>query len=170
LKRIVISSLIVLVNIVIQSTIFPYIRIYDIQPNSMLIIVVIYGILRGDVEGGIFGFFSGLLVDVFFAKYIGLNALLGMLVGYFCGKPFRDFNYENYILPVVSVAVATLLYNFAFYFINYFFKGELDYVYYLYKIILPETIYNVVLCVPLYTLIFFINQKLEDYEKRNGLF
>jgi rod shape-determining protein MreD len=158
-------ALILIVNFVLQTTLFQYIEILGVKPNTALIVIVSYGILRGDVEGAVLGFFSGFLTDVFFNGYIGLYAMLCMLIGYFCGKPFKDFYKENYFLPLSLAAASSLAYHFAIYFTGFLFRGKLDFSFYFRSIILPGSVYTLILTVPMYSLLYGVNKKLEDIEK-----
>jgi len=138
-------------------------------PNTALIIVVVYAMLRGDVEGAILGFCAGFLADIFFGRIIGVSALLLMFTGYFAGKPFKDFFKENYIAPMILVAIASLTYEFMFYVLNFLLMGRTGFARYLGQIILPVTVYNLVVCVFIYRLIYGINRALETREgKKKG--
>ena len=162
-----IMFLIIIMNLVLQSTLFQYIEILNIKPNSSILIIVSYAILRGDVEGSIFGFVTGLMQDIFFGQFIGLYALFGLLVGFFCGTPFKSFFRENIILSFVLSAIVSFAYGFAFYVTNFLFRGKIDFFYYFHKIILPEAVYTTFLSVAFYALIYWINRKVEDIEKMN---
>ena len=167
--RIVVVSFIVLLNFILQSTWFSYISLFDTIPNTALIIVVTYAMLRGDVEGAILGFCAGFLADIFFGRAIGVSALLLMFTGYFAGKPFKDFFKENYIAPIILVAIASVGYEFMFYVLNFLLMGRTGFLRYLGQIILPVTVYNLVVCVFIYRMIYGINHVLEVREdKKRG--
>lgn len=152
------------INLVLQSTLFQYIEIINIKPNTSILLIISYAILRGDLEGSIVGFFCGLLQDILFGRYVGLYALLGFFLGYFCGKPFKDFYRENYMIPLFLAAAGTVIYQSAFYFLSFLFAGKSNYLYFFNKVILPETVYTTVLAMPVYRVIYFINKKLEMRE------
>ena len=164
--RITVTGLVIFINFILQSTLFDYIRIGAIKPNTALVIIVCYAILRGDVEGSIMGFFTGLLQDMFFGNVIGLNALLYAIIGYFCGKPFKNFYNENFMLPITLVAFSSAFYEFGFYFFTFLFRGRIDILQYFWAIILPGTVYAIILSVPIYRLVYGINGLLEEREKR----
>jgi len=154
----------------LQSTWFSYFALFDIIPNTALVIVVSYAMLRGDVEGAILGFCVGFLADIFFGRVIGVSALLMMFTGYFAGKPFRDFFKENYIAPIILVGAASLAYEFLFYVLNFLLMGRTDFLRYLGQIILPVAVYNLVICVFIYRMIYGVNRMLEAREdKKRGL-
>ncbi len=168
MRRFSIVTFWVITNFVIQASLFKYIEINGIKPNTGLIIVICYAILRGDVEGSIIGFCTGFLHDMYFGKIIGLHALLGLLTGYFCGKPFKDFYNENYLLPIVLTGISSLLYETAFYITNFFFMARMDFLFYFERIIFPGSVYNIVFCVPIYMLMYTINRDLESYERKTN--
>ena len=159
--RAIVMSLAVLVNFVLQSTVFQYITILGVKPNTALILICCYAVVRGDVEGAIMGFFAGLLQDVYYGSVIGVSALLYMLIGYFCGKPLRDFYRDNYFLVMLLVAVSALFYQFAYYFAFFLFRGRVDVVYYFRTVMLPGAVYTVVLSMPVYGLVYVLNRRLE---------
>jgi rod shape-determining protein MreD len=163
--------LLIVVNYALQSTVFQSMAILGVTPDTGLILIVSYGILRGDVEGALFGFACGLMFDIFGGYYIGLYAMLGMLTGYVCGKPFKDFFHDNYFLPFFVVVFATIAYQFLFYCTAILFSGSLDLFYYTRAIILPKTIYTASLAIPLYWLMHAVNGRVEYYEyNRRSLF
>jgi len=145
--------------------------IFGVTPDTALIFIVSYGVLRGDVEGAIFGFFAGLMQDIFFGGPIGMFALFGLLIGYISGKPFKDFFKDNYFLPFFIVLIAILFQQFMIYISSFLLHGHLNLALYARTIILPTTIYTVSLAIPLYSLLHFINGRVEIFESsRRNLF
>ena len=159
--RALVLAVLVLVNFALQTTIFPHFAIFGVIPDTALIFIVSYAILRGEIEGAIFGFFTGLVHDIMGGMVIGFFALLGLLTGYICGKPFRDFFKDNYFLPFFVVVVACVAYQIAIYAATQMIFGRLEFWTYAGSIILPKTIYTASLSVPLYSLLHFINARLE---------
>jgi len=162
--RIFIMGLIVFLNFVLQTTLFPYVAILGVVPQTSILLIVSYAILRGDVEGAVLGFCIGFLQDVVFMDYLGLFALLFGLTGFVCGKPFKDFFKDSFMLPVILAFFAMIGYEIVFYFIHFMMQGRL--VDYFRIIILPGTIYTMLLAIPMYHIVFFVNKRLERYEKR----
>ena len=151
----------ILVNFILQSTLFPHLAILGVAPDTALVFIVSYGILRGEIEGAVFGFFTGLVHDMLGGLFIGLFALLGFLTGYVCGKPFKDFFKDNYFLPFFVVVIVSLVYQFALYTTTILITGHLEFWHYFTTIILPKTVYTASLSIPLYSLLHFINARLE---------
>ena len=162
--RILVMTVLILINFVLQATLFPHLAILGVTPDTAMVFIVSYGILRGDIEGAIFGFFAGLVHDMFGGMYIGLYALLGFLTGYVCGKPFRDFFKDNYFLPFAIVVVVSLVYQIGVYIGTMAFAG-VSFWHYFGTIILPKTVYTASLSIPLYSLLHFINVRIERHEE-----
>jgi rod shape-determining protein MreD len=169
--RIACLAALIIINHVLQATVFGSFAVLGVKPDTTVILIVCYGIMRGDAEGAVFGFFAGLAQDLFGGYFIGLFALLGMLIGYLSGKPFKDFFRDNYSLPFVPVVIATLCHQFLFYFTSFLFRGKTEFWYYAGTIILPKTIYTALLTVPLYALLLVLNARLERFEDiRRGVY
>lgn len=169
MRRVIYMAILILLNYVLQSTILVRFSILGVTLDTAIILIVSYGILRGDVEGAIFGFFVGLTHDFFGSPFIGLHAMLGMAVGFVAGKPFKDYFKDNYLLPLAMVVVATIAYHFAFFFINFLlgFRSAVNFWFYLRSIIFPKTIYTASMAIPLYSLLYVINRKIETFENDN---
>jgi rod shape-determining protein MreD len=163
--RTLIFTILILLNFTLQSTVFSYIELFSVAPNTALIIVVSYAMLRGDVEGALVGFLAGLLIDVFFGGPLGLFALMYAVTGFLCAKPFRDFIRENYLLPIVLVIAASLALESVSFGVLYALRGNAEYMYYLRTRIIPLTIYTVLLCVPIYALVYKVNKILEKRQR-----
>ena len=168
--RILATSLMIFISFILQSTVFGYVEFFGIRPNTTLIIVVSVALLRSDVEGAVTGFFAGLLQDIVFGWAIGLNALLYMCIGAVCGKPFKDFYRENYLLPIFLAAGATAFYEFGIFIATFLFRGRLDMLYYIQRIILPSLSYNAFLAFPVYRIIYSLNKFLENKERAGRRF
>lgn len=162
--RIFVLGLIILINFAIQSALLPHFAIMEVTPDTALILIVSYAILRGDIEGGIFGLAAGLVQDALGGFVIGIFALMGFLTGYICGKPFRDFFKDNYFLPFFVVLMVSLGYQIVLYITTMMLFGHLEFGFYLRTIILPKTIYTASLSVPIYALLHFINGRIERRE------
>lgn len=163
--RIFVMSLIAIINLIIQSTFNIYFSPFFILPNTMIVIVISYAISRNDIEGAIYGFLNGLLYDIMFGRIIGLYALIGLLVGFISAKPFRELSPSNLLLSTSVIFAMSIVYNFLFYIFAYLFRGRVDIAEYFLDIILPEAILNGIIAIMIYPLIYFINKRLEEYEK-----
>lgn len=165
MRRFLIVLLTLIVNIIIQSTLLQHIRIRGILPNTAIIIIISFSLLRGSKEGAVVGLFTGLLQDMFFGTSIGYYSLLGMLMGYFFGHFHQNFYRENYILPILLCSSGTFIYESLVYITGYLFMGNLNYLYFLGRVIIPEIAYTAVFSIFIYRILFSINEYLELHEK-----
>jgi rod shape-determining protein MreD len=153
-----------IVGFIVQSTFFESITILDIKPNAVLIIIVSIALLRGELEGAIVGFLGGLLLDIY-SPYVGINAFIGMITGYIVGILTAGLYKENPFVPVTTVFIATLFYDFMFYVLGALMQGYTDFSYFFNTIILREMVYNAIIALIVYGIIYFINSKLELKER-----
>ena len=143
----------------------PYISSGGILPNTALIIVVSYALLRGSTEGAIVGFFSGLPIDIFFGTSFGYYTLLFLLAGLLIGRSQKDFYRDNYLLPIIICSLAAIVYESIIFITGFFLQGNTTVLYFLVRLALSEAVYTAVVTIPIYRLLFGINEWLELKEK-----
>ena len=73
MRRKIILAVLILLTFILQGTIFQTLSIASIAPNLLLILTVSFGFMRGKREGLIIGFFSGLLVDIFYGNVVVID-------------------------------------------------------------------------------------------------
>lgn len=165
MKRVLIIALVIILNLVFQSTLLQYVRIRGVIPNTSVIIIASYALLRGRNEGAAAGLFAGLLHDIFFGSAFGYYGFLGLITGYICGIFHQNFYRENYVLPFFVCTLATIVYETAIYLSEFFLSGNLSFFYFLSNIILPEAVYAAAVSLFIYRLLFNINFYLETGER-----
>ncbi len=168
MKRFLIAFALIIISFLFQSTVFQWISFGGIVPNVLIILTVTYGMMRGDRTGLLVGLFSGLLMDIFFGSFIGLNALIIMYIGYLCGKFHQIFYPEDIKLPLIMIVTGDLLYNLTFYVIMFLLRGNFDFSYYFVNIILPELVYTILVSLFFYPILLIIHKKLEKNEINKG--
>ena len=162
MRRKIILAVLILLTFILQGTIFQTLSIASIAPNLLLILTVSFGFMRGKREGLIIGFFSGLLVDIFYGNMVGFYALLYMYIGFFNGFLYKVFYDEDIKVPMVLVAVSDLAYGVIVYGLQFLLRGRLDFFGYLRHIIFPEMVYTVLLTVIFYRIFYKLNHWLAD--------
>lgn len=154
-----------LLNLLGEATWLRRLAIVTITPNLSLILIVFWAILNGSEKGRRLGIWIGLLQDFMFCDVIGIYGLLYYIIGHFSGYFNKDFYRGHFILPLVVVIGADLLYGIFQYFIYCFFSGDLYFGFYLLHKILPEVCYTALVSVPLYPLVRLLHRgtkKLDD--------
>ena len=97
-----------LAALVLEATLLPVFKLAGIKPDLQIIFLSIYALLRGKSQGAGLGFIYGLLEDVYLGKYIGLNAVSKMIVGYFTGFSKNRLNEKNWLVPGLLAFGATI--------------------------------------------------------------
>ena len=168
LKRKIVYAIMILLCFFMESLLFGPLSIASIKPNLLLIITASFGFMRGKKDGLFIGFFSGLLLDIFFGNYLGFYAFTYMMLGYGNGFFRRIFFDEDVKLPLVLISGSNLLYGTFIYFCFFMLRGQFNFGYHLANIIIPETLYTILFALIIYRVVLRINQRLGDEEQRSA--
>lgn len=173
IKRTLVTILSVIIFFILQNTVVNYIKLGNISPNICLILVITIAYCNGSVYGTVFGFIVGFLFDIFYGNFFGFYSILYVLTGYLCGlfnKWFFDYNFELKI-PSLMFLASCFIHNVVTYVFFFLLDGDLNFVYYCRKIIIPEIIYTFIAGVAIYRILYMIDQKLSlDERKADGYF
>lgn len=106
--------LIVSVALVLQIGLATRFRIMGVHPDLLLLVSLCAGLVGGPGTGGVVGFASGLLFDLFLPGRFGVTALSYLLVGYGSGVAgeavARPNRWISAGIVVLGSIVGTLLY------------------------------------------------------------
>jgi len=152
----IIISLIIVFNLILQSTVFQWIKIYGVLPNTALILVISLAIYNGKNKGAIIGFFIGILQDIIFGRIIGLNALIFMIIGYLVGLMDKKIFKDNLIIPFILTALATVFYESINLLLIFSLGYRIELFNVLKKMLITEVTYNSILS----PIIYFYVSKL----------
>lgn len=164
MKRFIITFVTILVCFLLQTTFFQSVALAGQVPNLILIVVVAAGYMRGRMEGLYVGFASGLLIDFIYSDLIGMNAMLYVMVGYIAGICNEIYYRDELSVPLLVIALSDFLFNFVFYVLNFLLRGRTDVVHYIWRNIVPEMVYTVLIAVALYQLLHTIYYRLDKKE------
>lgn len=166
IKRRLATILIVIVSFLLWTTVFQSVKLANISPNIMLIIVVCYAYMRGRTSGLVIGFFCGLLSDMMFGNVIGLYAFGLMTIGFLCGHCQKVYFTDNSILPCILVGISDFAYELYYYVTDFLIRGRLDFGFYFVSVILPKMIYTMLVAMILFRLLNslekFLTEKREE--------
>ncbi|NLO83260.1 MAG: rod shape-determining protein MreD [Clostridiales bacterium] len=154
---------ILLGNVILQSSLFPFIQIYGVQPDSLAVLVVSFALLAGNPTSAVVGFFGGLLQDILYGQGVGIYALQYMLAGYIVGLVYGKV-FADKMLVCMFFVVLTVFFRELLVFIQLFFTG-LDVSLYkaLLTVILPEIAYTLLIT----PLTYFLMRRLYRYRFMN---
>lgn len=146
------------VTVVLQSTILPLLAVHGVWPDLLLLVVVSSSLLLGKEHGVGIGFFSGLLQDLASGNIFGLNILSKLATGYCFGMAERKVFKDHILLPVMTVAMATL-FNSAIMLAVLFVLGyRVEFLPVVLHKILPLLVYNIVFSIPVHQIVYRLIQ------------
>ena len=148
--RRIIEILAVIICFLLQCTFFHAISFAGIVPNLLIILTSCAGFIGGRRDGMITGFAAGLLTDIFYGRFIGVNALIFLYIGYVNGFGNRVFYPEDVKFPMVFIALSDISCLFLQYFFGFLFRARLELPYYFAHIMIPEIIYTMVVTIIIY--------------------
>ncbi len=152
----------------IQSTVLHLISIGSITPNLLLILCVSMGLMRGRKSGLWTGFFCGFLADMFYGSVFGFYALIYMYLGFLSGYAHRICYDDDIKVPVLLAGVGNILYGLAVYALQFLLRGRLGLGTYIYRIILPETFYTIILTLIVYRIFYRINYRFMSPSRKES--
>lgn len=161
-------AFLILLCFILQTSVFRWFDFAGIVPNLLILLTASYGFMDGEKTGLLIGFFCGLLCDIFFADYIGLFALIYMYIGYLNGKFNMLFYPEDIKLPLGLVLLSDISYGVVTYVLTFLIRGKLDFAYYFGSVILPETVYTILVSCLFYPVLLWIHEKLELRERKRA--
>lgn len=105
----VFKGLALLIIFVLQSTLLSFIEIKGVKPDILLIVIVIFSVFGGSLEGSIYGLIGGILQDIFFGHAVGFNMLIYMLIGFIFGEISKNLFKEKFVTVMSMVVLATFI-------------------------------------------------------------
>jgi len=100
-------TIVIVVVLVVQHTLLDGVRVDGAHPDILLLLPVAAGYSAGPDRGAVFGFFAGLVADLFLPTTFGLSALVGCVLGFATGTATRGLVRSSWWLPSVVAVVAT---------------------------------------------------------------
>ncbi|AFH49556.1 Hypothetical protein IALB_1850 [Ignavibacterium album JCM 16511] len=115
----IISILIFIPVLIIQTTVVPLISIGEVVPDLILILLVYYSITEGQIYGTVLGFIYGLFFDLVTGSLLGSSMIAktvaGFVAGYFSSENKVDiylmfFNFG--LIVFLAALVDQIIYSF----------------------------------------------------------
>ena len=92
-----------------------FLPIFGYAPDLVLITIIYLSLHYGSLSGEIYGFFSGILVDVFDVSIFGLKALVFNIIGYLCGtfsRQLDELEIKTQILLGFSASYIVIIFSY----------------------------------------------------------
>jgi rod shape-determining protein MreD len=150
-----------------QATAASRIKIYEVKPDLVLLLVIIGALVYGGRAALVWAFFGGLALDIFSGGPMGSSSLALMAAALIAGVGHRPLSRFNVFVPLVAMMAGTVVYSAAY-------LGILAVLQYLdvtqhqvpllatvQNVVLPALVYNTMLMV---ILIPFLNRIPESQD------
>ena len=160
MARLSVIAFILISNTVVQSAVFPFIEIYGIKPDTLLILVVSFALLSGNPLSAIVGLFGGIIQDLMYGHALGFYTTQYMIVGYLAGLLYKRLPQGRVAMPVVVTALASILRGAVMLAYLFFTNTDLPLFYFVFYLLLPEVVYTTLVA----PLIFYGMTRLYKYK------
>ena len=135
------TYLTLIILIVLQTTLFPHLRIMGVIPNLVLVFAVCYSMYADPVPATVFAIAAGFLFDVYQACNIGFNSIMMMYIGLGLSCLTSGYVKSNIFTVLICVGVTTLVYECIYAFLLYFIFGKLTAAT-MWSVVSLEAVYN----------------------------
>lgn len=157
MKELIIAAIIML-GIVLQGTVLPFLEIRGVRPDLLLTILVGMGLAGGNPVGLVVGLCAGLLVDVVYGQAVGLHALIYMLIGFGAGLFYKK-QFMKHLMPLILTACACFAKNFVLFAYLFFRQVDFNGAAFWAQVVFPEMLYSLVFAYPVYFLMKWLFSK-----------
>ena len=172
MKKIIINIVLIVLALIIyllQLNFFSWFTIAGVMPNLFIILVLFIGLFTNKNLGAIYGISIGLIIDLLTNQRIGITAVVFGIVGLLAGIFDKNFSKDNRITIVFIVAATTIVTEMVIYFLTYLLLNTNIDVLIFIKILLIETVYNILLAIILYPFIQRFGYYIENEYKGNKI-
>ena len=168
IRRILVVILVIVFSFILQISVFSRFPLAGVTPNILICVVSTYGFMKGQKQGLIIGFFTGLLLDSFSGFYFGTYALTYMYIGFLNGFFKKLFFGDDLRLPLTLIGASDFVFGIVIYLILFLTRSRLNFSFYLLNIILPEVVYTVLVSIFIYYILLNINKFMEKLDKKGS--
>lgn len=168
MKKIFINIAIIISFIFIyllQANFFTWFKIANVMPNLFIILMLYIGLFMGRSSAITYGVIFGILIDIFISKKIGITSIMLAIIGTLADLFDKNFSKDNRITIMAMVAISTIIYEIGLYILSYLIININIEIWAFMKILLIETIYNVILTIILYPIMQLTGYDVEEEYK-----
>lgn len=139
------------------------------MPNLFVILVFYIGLFSGRSMGLTYGIVFGLLLDLLIGEKIGITAIMLGICGIIGGIFDKNFSKESKITIIIMVIGCTIIYEVGMYILRYTLLKSSSEILDFAKILLAETMFNVIITIILYPIIQKTGHKIENEYRGNTI-
>lgn len=123
------SFIIFFIAFILQSTLMNFFRVFEVSPNLILCLVVVFSFLYEGYHGVIFGILFGFADDICFAEIIGIAAMANFTVALICIGLKTLFYKESRISVTIVTVIGTVIYALFYWGVNRMLGSGADFLY-----------------------------------------
>lgn len=168
MKKVFINISIIVLFIFIyllQANFFTWFKIAGVMPNLFVILMLYIGLFMGKNLSIAYGAIFGILIDIFISRKLGLTSIMLIVVGIIADFFDKNFSKDSRITVMAMVGITTIIYEIGKYILNYIFLNINVEIIPFIKILLIETIYNIILTIIIYPVIQLTGYDIEEEYK-----
>ena len=109
MRRGALFALTLLTAVLLQTTVFAKLRILDVSPDLLLVVVISFALLEGPTVGSVLGFSGGFMRDLLLDAPSGLTGLSYLLVGYMVGVARPYIGSSTIFVPLAGIFAGTMV-------------------------------------------------------------
>ena len=99
--------LLAFVAVLIQESAVSQVSIFGVSADITPLVVMSVGLLCGSTTGAVFGFATGLLIDLVLVQTLGVTSLLYIVIGYWAGRLREPRDPSHELVPLAGGALAS---------------------------------------------------------------
>ena len=163
MKKRIFILICIFISFCLQCTLFKALALGKVGPNLLLMLTAVFGFMGGKKDGMFAGFFAGLFTDILYGNgIIGFYMLLFVWAGYVNGMFNTLFYPEDIKLPLILTTCSDFFCGFLTYVFLFLLRSKLDLSFYIVHVILPETVYTLVVTLLLYKPVLMLAGFFDD--------
>ena len=95
MKRYISMFLLIIISFLLQTTLFQKIKLANVSPDLLVVLVSAAGVMYGKGLGMYSGVLSGILCDFIYSDIIGLYILIYVITGYVPGEGTYNYTLQD---------------------------------------------------------------------------
>lgn len=148
--RILLAFLSAWIGLILESTVFQIPPMNAIHPGFVLVIIVLIALIQGTRMSIVMAIAIGLIQDICYGSFIGLNAFSYGVVAYFAGAVFSQFLNKNLAVTFMTTLSLTFTQTWMTYGLTRLFEVTADRPVYVLSESLVAMLLNGILILMLY--------------------
>ncbi len=141
------------VAVVIQESAISQISVFGVSADVTPLAVMSVGLLCGSLAGAVFGFGTGLFVDLVLVQTLGVTSLLYITIGYWAGRLHELREPSHELVPLAAGAAATAFAGLGMAVIQFLLGVDAPVSFLLLQQIVITVLVNTLIALPVYAIV-----------------